>query len=113
MRWYIAQIKYESPYLKPDRELTDRTMVFTAVPTPEPPPVTKDGLPIVASKLDRNAPWDVHSPHPPFDLEPHEIPADGSKVNPFQVLLTRQEKKEQQAERRREAKRRKAEKLRA
>ena len=113
LRFFLSEMKYESPHFKPDAELTRNKIVFRAPPAePEPTPAQQAGLPVVHSKLDRNAPWDVTSPHPPFDLEAHEVPADGSKANPFQVLLSRQEQREKKAEQRREAKRRKAEKLR-
>ena len=76
---------------------------------PAPKPATTSG----AKKPGAYGDWQVNALHPPFDVEPHEVPADGSRPDLFQILLSRQEKKEKKAESRRESRRRKAERLRA
>jgi hypothetical protein len=119
-RWYLSELRYISIHFKPDLDLTLRHM-RPAQPVPaveEPSPAApaasaSASAPASKKKFDRNAPWDVDCPHPPFEIEPHEMPKDGSKPNLFKILLTRQEKREKKAEANREARRRKAEKLRA
>jgi hypothetical protein len=117
-RWALRELRYVSIYFKVDNDLMMRQ-----ISTPQPSPAAEEPsaasapspapAPAARKKFDRNAPWDVDCPHPPFEIEPHEVPADGSKPNLFKVLLTRQEKREKKAEQGREARRRKAEKLRA
>jgi hypothetical protein len=55
----------------------------------------------------------VVPPNPPFDLEPHEVPAVGETPDVPAILASRRERRLRKAEARREAARRKVERLRA
>ena len=112
LQWCLREMRYESPHFKPNPELTMRMITNPNAPKSDEPAPSKAPEPTSKPKGAYDN-WQVNAIHPPFDIEPHEVPKDGSRADLFQVLLTRQEKREKRAESRREAKRRKAEKLRA
>jgi hypothetical protein len=118
MLWYIKEMRYVSPHFKPCPELTLRMLtnynapkpVETLSPMPQPQPQPQPSPSKPKGAYDN---WQINSIHPPFDIEPQEVPKDGSRPDLFQILLSRQEKREKKAEARREAKRRRTEKMRA
>ena len=86
---------------------------FNAPPAEPPAPAPVAPTPVQPAKPKAYGNWDITSFHPPFSLEPHEIPTDGSRPDLFQILLARQEKLDQKNEKRREARREKVQKMRA
>jgi hypothetical protein len=96
LRWFINQMHDPTPYVKTHHDLKPKW-----VERIEPAPDAKPEPPV----SEKN--------HPPFDLEPDEIPAPGEKLDIPKIVANRQEKKARKADARRDAKRRKVEKLRA
>jgi hypothetical protein len=98
LRWFINLMHDPSPYVKINRDLkpnwVDRVEPdLSADAIPEPP---------------------AYEPiHPPFDLEPHELPEPGQKADFPRITAARTQKKIRKAQARRDVKRRKVEKLRA
>ena len=114
LRWFLAELRYVSPNFKPGAELVERMVFRAAAEAPaEPEPAPAKAVEAKPEVGRWKGPWEVDCPHPPFEIEPGEVPADGSRANLLKVLLTRQEKREKRAESRREARRRKAEALRS
>jgi hypothetical protein len=104
-RWYIAQIRYESPHTYPAEGLRAK-WIGQHEPQPEPKPEPKTADEIAAENHPANA------IHPPFDIEIDELNVDGEVDIPA-ILKSRREKKLAKAEARNQTKRRKVERLRA
>ncbi len=112
IRWCMAQLKYESPHLRPHPDLTPR-WVPEPESTPEPAPVpATDPTPGPAAEQPKEL-WQYQPPHPPFDLEPDELPAPGQEVDIPAIVAARRLKAADRAEVNRRARRRKLERLRA
>jgi hypothetical protein len=126
LQWALRELRYESPHFKPSPEMIER-LVYCKRPQPaveEPAPAPAPALaatatanavetPMPKPKPKRYGDWSIESLHPPFGIEPHEVPKDGSRADLFGILLGRQEDREKQKESRRDGRRRKLEKLRA
>ncbi len=113
LRWCLKELRYISPHFKPDAELTLRMVTNFNAPAAEEPAPAPAPDPKTPAKPKAYGNWDITSFHPPFSLEPHEIPTDGSRPDLFQILLARQEELDKQKEKRREARREKVQKMRA
>jgi hypothetical protein len=117
-RWMLGELRYVSPHFKPSPELMMRMVTSTEQPpaeeqpAPTMPSVSRHAA-AAAKKPGAYENWQINDLHPPFDIEPNEAPTDGTRPDLFQILLSRQEKREKKAESRRESRRRKAERLRA
>ena len=112
LKWYLAQLRYESPHFKPHPDLKPRWVAelepeskAEAAPEVAPTPVE------VKSKAEEF--WGGIPPNPPFDLEPHECPEPGVAVDLPAIMAARREKKVKKAEKNRDTRRRKLERLRA
>jgi hypothetical protein len=105
LRWCLSQLRYESPHRRAHPSLTRPSYEArpAAVPEPAPKPVSETPKEF----------WQAEAPNPPFDLEPHEIPAPGEVVDIPAIVSARREKALRKAEARRESRRRKLERLRA
>jgi hypothetical protein len=105
LRWCLAQLRYESPHHRAHPGLTrprwDAQPAASVDPAPKPGPETPKEF------------WQAVAPNPPFDPEPHEVPAPGEAVDLPAIVSARREKALRKAEARREARRRKLERLRA
>jgi hypothetical protein len=104
LRWSIKQIDIQSPYRCPDPSLRPVWMMDPEVDL-KPEPKTPDE---VAAEN-----WKPEMGHPPFDLEPDEIPPIGEKPDIPAIIESRREKKLRKAEATRQKRRREVEKLRA
>ncbi|WP_435009653.1 hypothetical protein P12x_000909 [Tundrisphaera lichenicola] len=99
LRWCLSQLRYESPHRAPNPDLYPK---WEAVREDPPEPESKP-----------REHWQRKAPHPPFCLEPDEIPEPGEELDVPRVLASRLEKRMMKAEARRDARRRKVERLRA
>jgi hypothetical protein len=105
LRWCLSQLRYESPHRRAHPSLSRPSWDARPEAIPEPAPVPEPEKPKEF--------WQIVPPNPPFDLEPHEIPAPGEVLDVPAILSARHERKLQKAEARRESRRRKLERLRA
>ena len=116
LRWYLDELKYESPHRRPHPDLKPRWRAepdeIEVEEIPEKSPVQ---APLAADQPQKPLePWQMKTPNPPFDLRPDEIPTDFSiPIDPVAILAARAAKRLQKAEARRAARRRKVERLRA
>jgi hypothetical protein len=101
LRWCLAQLRYQSPHHRAHPSLSRPSWDIQPEAIPEPAPKPEPEKPKEF--------WQVKAPNPPFDLEPHEIPAPGEVLDVPAILAARREKKLRKAE----ARRRKLERLRA
>ncbi len=119
VRWFMKQLQVQSPFAEPLRGLETVWLGQQEVPTyvlpPNPNPLPTSILPPTPPRPPEPIITAGRFPdlHPPFDLEPDEIPPPGQKPDIPQILLARREKQLRKAEARREARRRKLEDLRA
>jgi hypothetical protein len=105
LRWCLSQFRYESPHRRAHPSLERPRWDVRPEPVAEPVPVPESGKPKEF--------WQVTPMNPPFDLEPHEVPADGETLDVPAIVASRRERKLRKAAARREASRRKVERLRA
>ncbi len=114
LRWCLAQLQYVSPHIRPHPDLTPSwARPVETEPEAEIKPEPKAETPAEPVKARRLEKWEMPDPHPPFNLEPHEGPLPGEKLDVVAVVAAREVKRLEKVEARREARRRKAEKLRA
>ena len=120
IRWCLAQFHYESPHFKPHPDLrsTWNQNAGKTGPTPEAAATPAAAAPLAAAAESPTKPrrfesWRVVAPHPPFDLAPDEIPADGSRPDVGTIAIGRVVQGLKKAEARRDARRRKLERHRA
>ena len=123
LRWCMSQFKYESPHLRPHPDF--RPCRFKEEPEPESsnpetsPVLTGQFVAMAAGERRKDKrPWprpflDPKAIHPPFDLRPHEIPADGSRPEILKIAIGREVDRLEKAEDRRDARRRRLERRRA
>lgn len=120
LRWGLKELRYQSPYERPVGWLKNKWLgmdeTFKAEPTKAPAPPVSAPLPAMVKIEEPKPPegpvW-LKSPHPPFDLEPEEVPAPGEVADYPKILDNRHEKQLRKVASRREARRRKVDKLRA
>ncbi len=103
-RWCVKQINDPSPHQDPAPGLLPNWIA-------DPLPVEKPQEPTDDEK--RAAAHPANAIHPPFDLEPDEVPEPGENADIPMILRSRKQKRIQKAQARRDARRRKVEKLRA
>ena len=137
IRWGLKELRHESPYERPSVRLKNNWLgmgeSIKAEPTgrQDPPPLPFRPQspaplapePLQAAPLPPLATIEQPKPeepksglktvHPPFDLEPDEVPAPGETADYPKILSDRREKSLRKAASRREARRRKIDKLRA
>ena len=117
-RWCMSELRRPPDHFKPHPDVIHHWQsVFQPAPAPEvvpepataPAPAPSTATASTAPKVRKPRPV---AAHPPFDIEPHEAPKDGSKPDILKILITRQEARFQKAEARRESRRRKLERQR-
>ena len=117
LRWCVSQLRFQSPMEQPLRDLKPYWLGENVPPMPEVAAEAKLPEPLPLPATPPPAEYEpcpgLKMVHPPFNLEPDEVPAPGEKLDVLQILASRQEKKLKKADARREARRRKIEKLRA
>ncbi len=121
LRWCLAQLRWQSPHFKPHPDLVPRWTTLpepapapAPAPTPDPAPVPVEAPAPAATLMPKPFEvWMAKPPHPPFDLEPDEIPAPGEEIDIPAIIAARREKGAKKAEAHRQARRRKLERLRA
>jgi hypothetical protein len=104
LRWAIKQVDVQSPYRCPDPSLRPS---WVAQPEPELKPEPKPADEIAAET------WTPEELHPPFDLEPDEIPPIGQNPDIPAIVKARREKRHNKNEAIRQKRRKNVEKLRA
>ena len=113
-RWLLNELRYVSPHFKPSPELMLRMVTNTKEqpaedqPAPAPAPAAPE-----AKKPGAYDNWRIKRAPSAVRRRAARSPQGRPRPDLFQILLSRQEKKEKQAESRRESRRRKAERMRA
>ena len=120
LRWCMTQFQYESPNHRPHPDLRPSRIVEAedkSEAKPEPAPAAVPLKVAAEGKKDQwpkpFKSWMAKPFQPPFDLRPHEIPADGSTPNIQAIAVAREVQRLEKAEAQRVARRRKLERLRA
>ena len=120
LRWCMTQFQYESPNHRPHPDLRPSRIVEAEDKSdakPEPAPAAVPLKVAAEGKKDQwpkpFKSWMAKPFQPPFDLRPHEIPADGSTPNIQAIAVAREVQRLEKAEAQRVARRRKLERLRA
>jgi hypothetical protein len=107
MRWCLGQIRYQSPEKVPHPGLRPKWVINPA--TEAKPTATQSDR----KEAELRAASGYQTMHPPFDLEPDEVPPRGERLDVPAVLSARRQKKLEKADARRDARRRKVDKLRS
>ena len=114
LRWCLKQLEYQSPHRSPHPDLKPAWRpTLSLEPEPSDPPPPADRQPAEAT-----GPKPLENPkrcltHPPFCLEPDEIPVDLRQIDPGAIAISREVERLKKADARREARRRKLERRRA